>query len=514
MAEDWEDYLNQAEDRVKQLVQQVKSTDSVSVITQCAQKQYELGQLLCSMGRSSQALSYMRNAQNILLDYRTDPVYSTLYYSLCCQLAIVLDGLGKLEDCELLFEELNQLQPDGWHLGDCAFFLHRRKRDYDHAELFYKRALSLYPQQSSIHLKYAGFLRHVRKDLVGAEDQYKQAILTNPSNAEAVGSYASFLHGVLRRTSEAEALYQQACQLDDTHANNLCNYGLFLSEERQDYEGAEKKYRRVLEIHPHHANTLYNYAVLLDSHLGRKGEAAALYRTAIKQEAKHAYALYNLAVLLEEQYFSASPGTIGTASTPEVTAEQKAEIAELFRRAAEADPRDANSQADYGRYLYVRMNEIGNAEAKLQAALVLDPQCEGALYHLALLTYRERKQLDSAYQLLQRLLSMQPNHSNGILLRARLLSDRVRLPGASGSEKESALEDAIKTYEQAMTLHQGSDLIVVIVSEYLRFVQSYGSSRMKLAAIRVAGEYLPRDKLKDCQELIDQLKVSVNEGTV
>lgn len=130
------------------------------------------------------------------------------------------------------------------------------------------------------------------------------------------------------------------------------------------------------------------------------------------------------------------------------------------------------------------MNEIGNAEAKLQAALVLDPLCEGALYHLALLTYRERKQLDSAYQLLQRLLAIQPNHSNGILLRARLLSDRVRLPGASGSEKESALEDAIKTYEQAMTLHQGSsDLIVVIVSEYLRFIQSYGSSRMKVGDV-------------------------------
>lgn len=130
-------------------------------------------------------------------------------------------------ECEKVYEELNHLRPSGTHIGDCAFFLHRRKRDYDHAELYYKKSLQLFGH-SSIHLKYAGFLRHVRKDLAAAEEHYRASVTSNPRNPDAMGSLASFLHGVHHRNDEAEELYKAAADLDDTHANNLCNFGLFL----------------------------------------------------------------------------------------------------------------------------------------------------------------------------------------------------------------------------------------------------------------------------------------------
>lgn len=93
---------------------------------------------------------------------------------------------------------------------------------------FYLKALELYPQHSSIHLKFAGFLRHVKRDLPGAEKHYIKAVQVNPTNADALGSYASFLHGVHNKIEEAAQYYAQALQADDTHTNNLCNYGLFL----------------------------------------------------------------------------------------------------------------------------------------------------------------------------------------------------------------------------------------------------------------------------------------------
>ena len=55
------------------------------------------------------------------------------------------------------------------------------------------QAIKLFPD-SSIHLKYAGFLRHIRRDLKGAENHYRLAVEANPENADACGSYASFLH--------------------------------------------------------------------------------------------------------------------------------------------------------------------------------------------------------------------------------------------------------------------------------------------------------------------------------
>ena len=92
----------------------------------------------------------------------------------------------------------------------------------------FQRALTLFPGHSSLHLKYAGFLRHAKRDIAGADKQYQLAVQNNPENADALGSYASFLHGVLGNMDGASRYYEVAVKIDPTHANNMCNYGLFL----------------------------------------------------------------------------------------------------------------------------------------------------------------------------------------------------------------------------------------------------------------------------------------------
>lgn len=234
---------------------------------------------------------------------------------------------------------------------------------------------------------------------------------------------------------------------------------------------------------PSHANTLYNYAVLLDTHLHRKTEAEALYRRAIELEPRHSYALYNLAVLLEEKYanegiYSPLPTTATataapTAATTDDTIRQKKQEAGLFyQRAAEADPRDATTLADYGRYIFVRLENATMAEPLLTAALKLDGQCEVALYHLALLFYREKKtsHLDQAEGLLRQVITHNPNHANAILTLARLFSDSVQALGSSaqpssgnalsgkvpkawiGKSKDALCEECVSLYERAVQL--------------------------------------------------------------
>ena len=82
------------------------------------------------------------------------------------------------------------------------------------------RALELFPKSSSMHLKYAGFLRHTKTDMKGAEEHYKIASEVSDENADAIGNYASFMHGVVGDMYSAEALYERAVKVS---TKLLCN---------------------------------------------------------------------------------------------------------------------------------------------------------------------------------------------------------------------------------------------------------------------------------------------------
>lgn len=188
-------------------------------------------------------------------------------------------------------------------------------------------------------------------------------------------------------------LDEKAIGCDPTHANNFCNFGLFLSEELKEYPRAEEMYKHALNVAPTHSNTLYNYAVMLDTHCNRKVEAETFYRRALDVDPKHSYALYNIAVLLEE---------IALERNGE---EGKLEIAMFYKRAVEADSRDAAAVADYGRYLLVRLDDCKHAEPLLQRALHMDDENEVALYNLGLLNhkYKQPAVLPEALDLYRRL---------------------------------------------------------------------------------------------------------------
>ncbi|RYG69412.1 hypothetical protein EON64_02755 [archaeon] len=128
-------YLADMEEKLKKLASTTTSSSATieDKLLLC-KRQYEYGQLLCSLSKYKEAYSYFSDAWTFLQSYRDDEVYSTLYYSMSTQFASLLDYLGMSQQCEKLYEELSTLNPHGWHVGDLAFYLHRRKRDYDQAE--------------------------------------------------------------------------------------------------------------------------------------------------------------------------------------------------------------------------------------------------------------------------------------------------------------------------------------------------------------------------------------------
>lgn len=322
-------------------------------------KQYEYAQLLAAVGKHKEALKFYGDSFTEATKWKNNTLFTNHYCLIGTAYAAAADYSGDIAKAEEIYNAIMAHNPLGSHIGDYALFLHRKKRDYEKAEAFYTKAIETFPNHSAILLKYAGFLRHVRRDIAQSEVFYLKSIEANPENADALGSYASFLHGVYNKTNEAEEYYVKAMQFDDLHSNNLCNYGLFLSEERGNYTQAEIYYKRSLQVNPNHSNTLYNYAVMLDTHLKRKNEAESLYRKTIAIETRHSYALYNLAVLLEERQFilnnaiklrqkeqQEDPNDVsGFVATPSAEEEkkQRTEIATLYKRAVDADPRDATT---------------------------------------------------------------------------------------------------------------------------------------------------------------------------
>ena len=438
-------------------------------------------------------------------------IYSSAFYQNCLRYANCLEYVGDIDMAEEKY--LEALPGGGLVTGDYAYFLHKKKKNYEQAEKYYKLALQQYPGHSSVHLRYANFLRHVKKDLQLAEKHYTLACDSNYKNADASGTYASFLHGVLKRYDDAQIYYEKAVNEDPTHVNNYCNYGLFLSEEKGDYSHAERLYKHAMELDPHHANTLYNYAVMLDTHLGRKDEAEELYTRVIEIDSRHPYALYNLAVLLEDnlkmlkeetaQYKKSllQKNKTKRAGRFDVSdfndyyeddivvndsimqkyidddskfqdmskriAALRATVLDLYERATDADPHDPTAKADCARYIYTEYGSdrcstedkelykekyAEKVDLLLNEAHRLDPQLEVALYTVASICHNYKKDSVKAESFVKKLLSANPKHVSGMHLLAIIYLESTSGEKNLGNTRRGSINDGSAANDKTKTV--------------------------------------------------------------
>ena len=449
--------------------------------------------------------------------FSDDSVWRRLYYNAGGVLATTLDYLSRIDEAEAVFKVIMELEPTGFYTGDFALFAQRRLKDNEKAQANYIKALQAFPNQSSIHLKYAGFLRNVLKDQKKAAKHYTLACDANPNNAEALGGFASFLHGVVGDTVAAGEYYEKAFQVDHTHTNNLCNYGLFLSEIKKNYKRAEEVFKIAIASNSMHGNTLYNYAVMLDTHVKRKDEAEEVYKKCIAAEPKHAFALYNVAVLMEESYLSNKPldtskGGGGAAAAPMDKPTRNAylqEVGTFYRRAMEADPNDVTALADYGRFTLMKAEDAGIAEPVLLKALKLNPKSENALFHLGIIFHRNRENLSAAETIFRNVLRLNKKHPASLLQLGRVLVDiftkwsgglftavspvvigTTQLdpikssgtkPNPEKNEIREVLDEGFTWYEMAIEHHKDP---TVAMTEYSKLVALHGNAMQKMRAVK------------------------------
>lgn len=107
--------------------------DKKPELVELARRNVEIGQMLSCVGRNSEALPYLRQAWEFYCN-NIKTVSTHAYYDAGIFLVQVLDYLGDVNYCEMVFHKLNDSHPKGFHIGDYAFFLHRRKREFDKAE--------------------------------------------------------------------------------------------------------------------------------------------------------------------------------------------------------------------------------------------------------------------------------------------------------------------------------------------------------------------------------------------
>jgi len=475
-------------------------------------KNSRVAEMYAGMGRLVQSLEFFEAAVKDFQTPEYDPtIYRRVYLSTLGLYASTLDETGDFVNAETMFKAVLDEDPENFIIGDYAYFLHRRKRSYDDAEKHFKRALGLFPNHASMHLKYAGFLRHVRKDMERATFHYRLSTEVNPNYADGLGSFASFLHGTGSNGDKkyTENLYQRAVEADKTHVNNFCNFGLFLSEEIGDYDKAEQMYRSAISISATHANTLYNYAVLLDSHLKRKDEAEVLYRRCLETQPRHAFALYNLAVLREElvnnkiHKSAAAKHAISVLDAAENTSEEKTkekeehslsimsdekelelltDVSNLYERAVEADSNDFTALADCGRFLCDKLSNYERGELFLAASLKLYPQGETALLHMGVLEFIHKKNYDKSQLYFDKVLEINPDHISSLHQKARMLVAKYAAKGdaAAKSAAQDVLDEAFKAYESVVlkAAEPGP-----YATEYLSQVVNHGSLKQKLASI-------------------------------
>src|SRR5690606_31460807 len=77
-------------------------------------------------------------------------------------------------------------------MGNYAFFLMTEFKDYNQAEAYYKKALTLEPDHAGVLGGYAILLKETKK-YHQAEEYYKKSLALDPDDVNVNGNYANFL---------------------------------------------------------------------------------------------------------------------------------------------------------------------------------------------------------------------------------------------------------------------------------------------------------------------------------
>jgi protein O-mannosyl-transferase len=133
-----------------------------------------------------------------------------------------------IEEKNRIYLEGMNAHKDNLELTHCyVMFLHNEKKDYNNAEIYYNKYLSIDSNDSFINGNYAMFLHTFKPNSKNAELYFKKSLEEDPNSSIINGGYATFLNSK-RNYLEAEVYYKKSFNINPLNANLNGNFSQFL----------------------------------------------------------------------------------------------------------------------------------------------------------------------------------------------------------------------------------------------------------------------------------------------
>ncbi|KAJ1495944.1 hypothetical protein T484DRAFT_2940710 [Baffinella frigidus] len=333
---------------------------------------------------------------------------------------------------------LRALQLDPAHptaLGHYAIYLHQHLNDPS-AEVFYRRALAVRPQDADLLCGLGTFLEQNRADAREARTLLEKAVSVSPHDADAITHLAALLQERYQEHEAARELLQRGLQCEPENPTILTRYGRLAEDVDANYEVAEVHYRRALEIDPRNVFALCSLAgIVSDSH-GNAPAAAQLYDRALEAEPTHAASLCNYATLLHDALHR--PGA----------------AKDMYERALAAQPDHPAALCNYAGLKRDVFHDLAGAEVLYKRAAASDPSDSLALLHLGHLL-RDRGDARAAERYFKRAVELEPTNVNSLLS----YGQQVALGRSDMQTAESLLAMAAKLAPSDAEARQGLEWV-------------------------------------------------------
>ncbi|MBQ4122926.1 tetratricopeptide repeat protein [bacterium] len=276
----------------------------------------------------------------------------------------------------------------------------------DKAIIYYKKAITINPNNSEVRLKLARAYEQVSDfasslkeyDLALANSSENLEILSSleriwqkkvdefPSDAEAHANLGVVLQKQLRY-NEALVEYKKAEELNPSNLNTKINIGT-LYQEQKKYDAAINIYNDILSVQPYNAKVLVYKAECLKA-LKKNDDAINLYKTALNIEPKNTQIKAQLYELLK-----------ASMSTDDVL--------DFLYKNVQNSPMDANSYYEFAYELH-KANKIDDAINFYLETIKLDNKKIDAYVNLSQ-AYRQKKNYKDAFAIIQKAKAVAPDN--------------------------------------------------------------------------------------------------------
>lgn len=156
-------------------------------------------------------------------------------------------ALGKGAEAEIYFKLAKNIDPnDSKNLSSYAGFLYKDPNRVLEAEDLLRHAIEVSPNYAYPKYLLARILFD-KGQFEEAEILYRKHIELDPNNSHVLADFADFLYKKLDKGSEAKDVFEKAVVIEDVSAFVLARYALFAERELKNYTEAENYFKKALD---------------------------------------------------------------------------------------------------------------------------------------------------------------------------------------------------------------------------------------------------------------------------